>query len=126
MVEDKSIDIAAAKIFDWLLDRRHCSAKWERRVLPARQAAKEVEAEFADDSIFLKLMRSFGFRQNKDDLDFVFCQELLRKFEEEDGSAGWTGIGASNRVKKWSSIVSSYQARFFIFYIRTRNMMILN
>jgi len=109
MVEDKSIDIAAGKIFDWLLDRRHCSAKWERRVLPARQAAKEVEAEFADDSIFVELMRSFGFRQNKDDLDFVFCQELLRKFEEEDGSAGWTGIGASNRVKKWSSIVSSYQ-----------------
>ncbi len=114
MVEDKSIDIAAGKIFDWLLDRRHCSAKWERRVLPARQAAKEVEAEFADDSIFVELTRSFGFKQNKDDLDFIFCHELLSKLEEKDGSAGWTGIGASNRVKKWSSIVSSYQAQFLI------------
>ena len=48
-VSDMSIDISVSKMLDWLVDRRHCSIKWQKTANSVHLAVKKASKQSEDD-----------------------------------------------------------------------------
>lgn len=57
-----SIDIAVSKILDWLVDRRHCTARWQKTASLAISAASTALKETSSDEIVKRIYSDFGMQ----------------------------------------------------------------
>ena len=54
-----SIDIGVSKMLDWLVDRRHCTARWQKIASQAKSAASSALKETDSDEIVKKICQKF-------------------------------------------------------------------
>ena len=55
-------------------------------------------------------LKSLIFEANEEP-DFLISKEIQEAIAKVDGSSGWTGIGASQRVKIWDNVLSLYKVK---------------
>ena len=57
---DIPIDIGVSKMLDWLVDRRHCTARWQKSASVAQKSALEAMKESEKDEIAQKICEKLG------------------------------------------------------------------
>ena len=59
---DIPIDIAVSKMLDWLVDRRHCTNRWQKTAAQGQTAAEEAMKELDKDEVIKKCCKALGIK----------------------------------------------------------------
>ncbi|XP_030629559.1 CDK5 regulatory subunit-associated protein 3 [Chanos chanos] len=102
-VQDLPIDIQTSKLLDWLVDRRHCSLKWQNAVMVIRE---KINAAIQDmpESEEIKQLLSGSY------IHYFHCLRIVEILRgTEASSKNIFGRYSSQRMKDWQEIVSLYE-----------------
>ncbi|XP_060795882.1 CDK5 regulatory subunit-associated protein 3 [Neoarius graeffei] len=102
-VQNLPIDIQTSKLLDWLVDRRHCSLKWQNAVLTIREKINAALQDMPEnEEIKQLLMGSY--------IHYFHCLRIVEILKgTEASSKNIFGRYSSQRMKDWQEIVSLYE-----------------
>ncbi|XP_042331797.1 CDK5 regulatory subunit-associated protein 3 [Sceloporus undulatus] len=97
------IDIQTSKLLDWLVDRRHCSLKWQGQVRTVREKIAVAIQDMPENEEIKQLLAG----------SYIHYFHCLRIVEILRGTEASTknifGRYSSQRMKDWQEIVSVYE-----------------
>ncbi|XP_015267927.1 PREDICTED: CDK5 regulatory subunit-associated protein 3 [Gekko japonicus] len=97
------IDIQTSKLLDWLVDRRHCSLKWQVQVRTVREKIAVAIQDMPENEEIKRLLAG----------SYIHYFHCLRIVEILKGTEASTknifGRYSSQRMKDWQEIVSLYE-----------------
>ncbi|XP_053118227.1 CDK5 regulatory subunit-associated protein 3 isoform X2 [Hemicordylus capensis] len=97
------IDIQTSKLLDWLVDRRHCSLKWQGQVRIVREKIAMAIQDMPENEEIKQLLSG----------SYIHYFHCLRIVEILRGTEASTknifGRYSSQRMKDWQEIVSLYE-----------------
>ncbi|XP_062993814.1 CDK5 regulatory subunit-associated protein 3 [Elgaria multicarinata webbii] len=97
------IDIQTSKLLDWLVDRRHCSLKWQGQVRTVREKIATAIQDMPENEEIRQLLAG----------SYIHYFHCLRIVEILKGTEASTknifGRYSSQRMKDWQEIVSLYE-----------------
>nr|AFK11312.1 CDK5 regulatory subunit associated protein 3 [Callorhinchus milii] len=97
------IDIQTSKLIAWLVDRRHCSLKWQNSVLSIREKINSAIQDMPENQEIKQLLSGSY-------INYFHC---LRIIEILKGTEATTknifGRYSSQRMKDWQEIVALYE-----------------
>ncbi|KAH0626789.1 hypothetical protein JD844_001991 [Phrynosoma platyrhinos] len=97
------IDIQTSKLLDWLVDRRHCSLKWQGQVRAVREKIAVAIQDMPENEEIKQLLSG----------SYIHYFHCLRIVEILRGTEASTknifGRYSSQRMKDWQEIVSLYE-----------------
>ncbi|XP_039188978.1 CDK5 regulatory subunit-associated protein 3 [Crotalus tigris] len=97
------IDIQTSKLLDWLVDRRHCSLKWQAQVRIIREKiALAIQDMPENEEIKCLLSGSY--------IHYFHCLRIVEVLKRtEVSSKNIFGHYSSQRMKDWQEIVTLYE-----------------
>ncbi|XP_053496329.1 CDK5 regulatory subunit-associated protein 3 [Ictalurus furcatus] len=102
-IQNLPIDIHTSKLLDWLVDRRHCSLKWQNAVMVIREKISAALQDMPEnEEIKQLLMGSY--------IHYFHCLRIVEILKgTEASSKNIFGRYSSQRMKDWQEIVSLYE-----------------
>ncbi|XP_066521717.1 CDK5 regulatory subunit-associated protein 3 [Hoplias malabaricus] len=102
-IQSLPIDIQTSKLLDWLVDRRHCSLKWQSAVMAIREKINAAIQDMPENEEIKQLLSG----------SYIHYFHCLRIVEILKGTEASTknifGRYSSQRMKDWQEIVSLYE-----------------
>ncbi|NWV32512.1 CK5P3 protein, partial [Grantiella picta] len=97
------IDIQTSKLLDWLLDRRHCSVRWQSQAQLIREKIQAALQDMPENQEIKELLeRSY--------LHYFHCLRIVEILKGTEASTkNLFGRYSSQRMKDWQEIVSLYE-----------------
>ncbi|XP_071674244.1 CDK5 regulatory subunit-associated protein 3 isoform X3 [Patagioenas fasciata] len=102
-IQNVPIDIQTGKLLDWLVDRRHCSLRWQSR---AQDIRRRIDAAMGDmpEHPEIKQLLAGAY------LHYFHCLRIVEILKgTEASSKNLFGRYSSQRMKDWQEIVSLYE-----------------
>ncbi|XP_050980602.1 CDK5 regulatory subunit-associated protein 3 [Labeo rohita] len=102
-IQNLPIDIQTSKLLDWLVDRRHCTLKWQSAVMTIREKINAAIQDMPENEEIKQLLSG----------SYIHYFHCLRIIEILKGTEASTknifGRYSSQRMKDWQEIVSLYE-----------------
>ncbi|XP_052426927.1 CDK5 regulatory subunit-associated protein 3 isoform X1 [Carassius gibelio] len=102
-IQNVPIDIQTSKLLDWLVDRRHCTLKWQSAVMTIREKINAAIQDMPENEEIKQLLSG----------SYIHYFHCLRIIEILKGTEASTknifGRYSSQRMKDWQEIVSLYE-----------------
>uniref|UniRef100_A0A3B3BB79 CDK5 regulatory subunit associated protein 3 n=1 Tax=Oryzias melastigma TaxID=30732 RepID=A0A3B3BB79_ORYME len=103
-IQNLPIDIQTNKLLDWLLDRRHCSVKWQNAVKTIREKINAAMQDMPENEEIKQLLSGSY-------IHYFHCLRIVEILKgTEASSKNIFGRYSSQRMKDWQEIVSLYEA----------------
>ncbi|NXA07234.1 CK5P3 protein, partial [Sapayoa aenigma] len=97
------IDIQTSKLLDWLVDRRHCSLKWQSQVQLIRQRIDAAIQDMPENQEIKQLLDGAY-------LHYFHCLRIVEILKGTEASTkNLFGRYSSQRMKDWQEIVALYE-----------------
>ncbi|XP_061873946.1 CDK5 regulatory subunit-associated protein 3 isoform X1 [Colius striatus] len=97
------IDIQTGKLLDWLVDRRHCSLRWQSQVLAIRQKIDAAIQDMPENEEIKQLLDGAY-------LHYFHCLRIVEILKGTEASTkNLFGRYSSQRMKDWQEIVALYE-----------------
>ncbi|XP_027575499.1 CDK5 regulatory subunit-associated protein 3 [Pipra filicauda] len=97
------IDIQTSKLLDWLVDRRHCSLKWQSQVQLIRQRIDVAIQDMPENQEIKQLLEGSY-------LHYFHCLRIVEILKGTEASTkNLFGRYSSQRMKDWQEIVALYE-----------------
>ncbi|XP_042642998.1 CDK5 regulatory subunit-associated protein 3 isoform X2 [Tyto alba] len=97
------IDIQTGKLLDWLVDRRHCTLKWQNQVLAVREKINVAIQDMPENEEIKQLLAGAY-------LHYFHCRRIVEILKGTEASTkNLFGRYSSQRMKDWQEIVSLYE-----------------
>ncbi|KAK1793964.1 hypothetical protein P4O66_010881, partial [Electrophorus voltai] len=102
-VQNLPIDIQTGKLPDWLVDRRHCSLKWQSAVMVIREKINAAIQDMPESEEIKQLLSGLH-------IHYFHCLRIVEILKgTEASSKNIFGRYSSQRMKDWQEIVSLYE-----------------
>lgn len=102
-VQNLPIDIHTSKLLDWLVDRRHCTLKWQNATLAIREKINGAIQDMPENEEIKQLLSGSH-------IHYFNCQRIVEILKgTEASSKNIFGRYSSQRMKDWQEIVSLYE-----------------
>uniref|UniRef100_A0A3P9JRU7 CDK5 regulatory subunit associated protein 3 n=1 Tax=Oryzias latipes TaxID=8090 RepID=A0A3P9JRU7_ORYLA len=103
-IQNLPIDIQTNKLLDWLLDRRHCSVKWQSAVKTIREKINAAIQDMPENEEIKQLLSGSY-------IHYFHCLRIVEILKgTEASSKNIFGRYSSQRMKDWQEIVSLYES----------------
>uniref|UniRef100_A0A8C7M3N8 CDK5 regulatory subunit associated protein 3 n=1 Tax=Oncorhynchus kisutch TaxID=8019 RepID=A0A8C7M3N8_ONCKI len=103
-LQNLPIDIQTSKLLDWLVDRRHCSLKWQSAVMSIREKINAAMQDMPENEEIKELLSGSY-------IHYFHCLRIVDILRgTEASSKNIFGRYSSQRMKDWQEIVSLYEA----------------
>ncbi|XP_077359467.1 CDK5 regulatory subunit-associated protein 3 [Festucalex cinctus] len=103
-IQNVPIDIQTSKLLDWLIDRRHCTLKWQNAVLEIREKINAAMQDMPENEE-IKQFLSGSY------IHYFHCLRIVEILKgTEESSKNIFGKYSSQRMKDWQEVVRLYQA----------------
>ncbi|XP_015217758.2 CDK5 regulatory subunit-associated protein 3 [Lepisosteus oculatus] len=97
------IDIQTSKLLDWLVDRRHCSLKWQAAVQSIREKITTAVQDMPESEELRELLSGSY-------IHYFHCQRIVEILKDTEASSkNIFGRYSSQRMKDWQEILSLYE-----------------
>ncbi|XP_027487697.1 CDK5 regulatory subunit-associated protein 3-like, partial [Corapipo altera] len=97
------IDIQTGKLLDWLVDRRHCSLRWQSQVQLIRQRIDVAIQDMPENQEIKQLLEGSY-------LHYFHCLRIVEILKGTEASTkNLFGRYSSQRMKDWQEIVALYE-----------------
>uniref|UniRef100_A0A8C8Z8M3 CDK5 regulatory subunit associated protein 3 n=1 Tax=Prolemur simus TaxID=1328070 RepID=A0A8C8Z8M3_PROSS len=97
------IDIQTSKLLDWLVDRRHCSLKWQSLVLKIREKINAAIQDMPESEEIAQLLSGSY-------IHYFHCLRIVDLLKSTEASTkNIFGRYSSQRMKDWQEIVALYE-----------------
>ncbi|KAM4843391.1 CDK5 regulatory subunit-associated protein 3 isoform 3-T3 [Thomomys bottae] len=97
------IDIQTSKLLDWLVDRRHCSLKWQSLVLLIREKINAAIQDMPETEEIAQLLSGSY-------IHYFHCLRIVDLLKGTEASTkNIFGQYSSQRMKDWQEIVALYE-----------------
>uniref|UniRef100_A0A8C2AMN3 CDK5 regulatory subunit associated protein 3 n=1 Tax=Cyprinus carpio TaxID=7962 RepID=A0A8C2AMN3_CYPCA len=97
------IDIQTSKLLDWLVDRRHCTLKWQSAVLTIREKINAAIQDMPENEEMKQLLSGSY-------IHYFHCLQIIEILKGTEASTkNIFGRYSSQRMKDWQEIVSLYE-----------------
>nr|XP_028559013.1 CDK5 regulatory subunit-associated protein 3 isoform X1 [Podarcis muralis] len=97
------IDIQTSKLLDWLVDRRHCSLKWQGQVRTVREKIVLAMQDMPENEEIKQLLSGSY-------IHYFHCQQIVEILKRTEASTkNIFGRYSSQRMKDWQEIISLYE-----------------
>ncbi|XP_067225574.1 CDK5 regulatory subunit-associated protein 3 isoform X2 [Chanodichthys erythropterus] len=102
-IQNLPIDIQTSKLLDWLVDRRHCTLKWQSAVMTIREKIN-VAIQDMPENEEIKQLLSGSY------IHYFHCLQIIEILKGTEASTkNIFGRYSSQRMKDWQEIVSMYE-----------------
>ncbi|XP_065053892.1 CDK5 regulatory subunit-associated protein 3-like [Rhopilema esculentum] len=102
-MENVPIDIHYNKLLDWLIDRRHCTLKWQQSAALIKEKVDAAMKEIPSDPSIQELMRGAC-------VGYFRCLKVMEILKASgEGSKNIFGQYSSRKMKDWAEILQLYQ-----------------
>ncbi|XP_076855332.1 CDK5 regulatory subunit-associated protein 3 [Brachyhypopomus gauderio] len=102
-IQNLPIDIQTSKLTDWLVDRRHCSLKWQSAVVAIREKMTAALQDMPENQEIRQLLSGSH-------IHYFHCLRIVEILKgTEASSKNIFGRYSSQRMKDWQEIVSLYE-----------------
>ncbi|XP_046887882.1 CDK5 regulatory subunit-associated protein 3 isoform X1 [Hypomesus transpacificus] len=103
-VKTLPIDVQTSKLVDWLVDRRHCSLKWQSAVMSIREKINTSIQDMPENEEIKQLLSGSY-------IHYFHCLRIVEILRgTEASSKNIFGRYSSQRMKDWQEIISLYEA----------------
>ncbi|XP_063815696.1 CDK5 regulatory subunit-associated protein 3 isoform X2 [Pseudophryne corroboree] len=103
-IQNVPIDIQTSKLLDWLVDRRHCTLKWQSKVLQIREKMNQALQDMPEHEDIRNLLSGAY-------INYFHCLRIVEILKAtEAASKNLFGRYSSQRMKDWQEVISLYQA----------------
>ncbi|KAM3923940.1 CDK5 regulatory subunit-associated protein 3 [Leptodactylus fuscus] len=103
-IQNVPIDIQTSKLLDWLVDRRHCTLKWQSKVLQIREKVNQALQDMPEHEDIRNLLSGTY-------INYFHCLKIVEILKStEAATRNLFGRYSSQRMKDWQEVVSLYQA----------------
>ncbi|XP_047564246.1 CDK5 regulatory subunit-associated protein 3 isoform X1 [Lutra lutra] len=97
------IDIQTSKLLDWLVDRRHCSLKWQNLVMSIREKINAAIQDMPESEEIAQLLSGSY-------IHYFHCLRIVDLLKGTEASTkNIFGRYSSQRMKDWQEIVALYE-----------------
>ncbi|XP_003733062.2 CDK5 regulatory subunit-associated protein 3 isoform X1 [Callithrix jacchus] len=97
------IDIQTSKLLDWLVDRRHCSLKWQSLVLTIREKINAAIQDMPESEEIAQLLSGSY-------IHYFHCLRIVDLLKGTEASTkNIFGRYSSQRMKDWQEIIALYE-----------------
>ncbi|XP_065606088.1 CDK5 regulatory subunit-associated protein 3 [Cyrtonyx montezumae] len=101
--QDVPIDIQTGKLLDWLVDRRHCSLRWQAQVSAVRQKIEAALRDMPEHEEIAQLLAGAA-------IHYSHCLRIVDILRGTEASTkNLFGRYSSQRMKDWQEIVALYE-----------------
>lgn len=102
-IQNLPIDIQTSKLLDWLVDRRHCTLKWQSAMLEIREKINAAIQDMPENEEIKQLLSGSH-------IHYFNCLRIVEILKgTEASSKNIFGRYSSQRMKDWQEIVSLYE-----------------
>ncbi|XP_077056827.1 CDK5 regulatory subunit-associated protein 3 isoform X1 [Siphateles boraxobius] len=102
-IQNLPIDIQTTKLLDWLVDRRHCTLKWQSAVMAIREKINAAIQDMPENEEIKQLLSGSY-------IHYFHCLQIIEKLKGTEASTkNIFGRYSSQRMKDWQEIVSMYE-----------------
>ncbi|XP_048026203.1 CDK5 regulatory subunit-associated protein 3 isoform X2 [Megalobrama amblycephala] len=102
-IQNLPIDIQTSRLLDWLVDRRHCTLKWQSAVMTIREKIN-VAIQDMPENEEIKQLLSGSY------IHYFHCLQIIEILKGTEASTkNIFGRYSSQRMKDWQEIVSMYE-----------------
>ncbi|KAJ6658214.1 hypothetical protein lerEdw1_001481 [Lerista edwardsae] len=113
------IDIQTSKLLDWLVDRRHCSLKWQGQVRAVREKIALAIQDMPENEEIKQLLSGSY-------IHYFHCLRIVDILKGTEASTkNIFGRYSSQRMKDWQEIVSLYE-KDNTFLVELANLLVRN
>ncbi|KAM9296393.1 CDK5 regulatory subunit-associated protein 3 [Gastrophryne carolinensis] len=103
-IQNLPIDIQTSKLLDWLVDRRHCTLKWQSKVQQIREKINRALQDMPEHEDIRNLLSGTY-------INYFHCLKIVEILKgTEAATKNLFGRYSSQRMKDWQEVVSLYQA----------------
>lgn len=103
-IQNVPIDIQISKLLDWLVDRRHCTLKWQNKVQQIREKINQALQDMPEHEDIRKLLSGTY-------INYFHCLKIVEILKgTEAATKNLFGRYSSQRMKDWQEVISLYQA----------------
>ncbi|KAE8575040.1 hypothetical protein XENTR_v10003676 [Xenopus tropicalis] len=103
-IQNVPIDIQTSRLLDWLVDRRHCTLKWQSKVLQIREKINQALQDMPEHDEIRGLLSGTY-------INYFHCLKIVEILKgTEAATRNLFGRYSSQRMKDWQEVVSLYQA----------------
>ncbi|XP_048174535.1 CDK5 regulatory subunit-associated protein 3 isoform X4 [Corvus hawaiiensis] len=97
------IDIQTSKLLDWLVDRRHCSRRWQAQLQLVRERLQVAIQDMPENPEIKELLEGSY-------LHYFHCLRIVEILKGTEASTkNLFGRYSSQRMKDWQEVVSLYE-----------------
>ncbi|XP_067285750.1 CDK5 regulatory subunit-associated protein 3 isoform X2 [Pseudorasbora parva] len=102
-IQNLPIDIQTNKLLDWLVDRRHCTLKWQSAVMTIREKINAAIQDMPENEKIKQLLSGSY-------IHYFHCLQIIEILKGTEASTkNIFGRYSSQRMKDWQEIVSMYE-----------------
>lgn len=102
-IQNLPIDIQTGKLLDWLVDRRHCTLKWQTAVMAIREKINAAIQDMPENEEIKELLSGSY-------IHYFHCLRIIEILKRTEASTkNIFGRYSSQRMKDWQEIVSDYE-----------------
>ncbi|XP_051770786.1 CDK5 regulatory subunit-associated protein 3 isoform X2 [Ctenopharyngodon idella] len=102
-IQNLPIDIQTSKLLDWLVDRRHCTLKWQSAVMTIREKINAAIQDMPENEEIKQLLSGSY-------IHYFHCLQIIEILKGTEASTkNIFGRYSSQRMKDWQEIVSMYE-----------------
>lgn len=102
-IQNLPIDIQTNKLLDWLVDRRHCTLKWQSAVMTIREKINAAIQDMPENEEIKQLLSGSY-------IHYFHCLQIIEILKGTEASTkNIFGRYSSQRMKDWQEIVSMYE-----------------
>nr|DBA22368.1 TPA: hypothetical protein GDO54_013400 [Pyxicephalus adspersus] len=103
-LQNVPIDIQTSKLLDWLVDRRHCTLKWQNKVQQIREKINQALQDMPEHEDIKNLLAGTY-------INYFHCLKIVEILKgTEAATKNLFGRYSSQRMKDWQEVISLYQA----------------
>ncbi|XP_075701426.1 CDK5 regulatory subunit-associated protein 3 isoform X2 [Rhinoderma darwinii] len=101
-LQNVPIDIQTSKLLDWLVDRRHCTLKWQSKVLQIREKVNQALQDMPEHEDIRNLLSGTY-------INYFHCLKIVEILKAtEAATRNLFGRYSSQRMKDWQEVISLY------------------
>ncbi|XP_018421088.1 PREDICTED: CDK5 regulatory subunit-associated protein 3 [Nanorana parkeri] len=103
-IQNVPIDIQTSKLLDWLVDRRHCTLKWQNKVQQIREKINQALQDMPEHEDIRNLLSGTY-------INYFHCLKIVEILRgTEAATKNLFGRYSSQRMKDWQEVIYLYQA----------------
>lgn len=102
-MENLPIDIHYNKLLDWLVDRRHCTLKWQQSAASVKDMVNVAMQDISNVEEVKEILSGSG-------INYFTCVKIIEFWKQSgEGSKNMFGQYSSQKMKHWSEILQLYE-----------------